>query len=204
MKGYCDDIEKATLANEDFRRVLYTGQEPPAGADDAAAGLRHRRGGARGPRPVLPDRGGRGRDPDRRRANQVEDDFAVIVPAGARHNVSTRRRAAQALHASTARPSIGRRRPQDQGAGRARPRQRPLGRRDDGIRPAPNGDGHFTLRGVSPGTGRVKVTVPALHKRPLLTHMRPAVIGRVARGLVVADRPDAVRMGVFELNTAAM
>jgi hypothetical protein len=25
MKGYCDDIEKATLANEDFRRVLYTG-----------------------------------------------------------------------------------------------------------------------------------------------------------------------------------
>ena len=26
MKGYCDDIEKATLANEDFRRVVYTGK----------------------------------------------------------------------------------------------------------------------------------------------------------------------------------
>ena len=26
MKGYVDDIEQATIANEDFRRVLYTGQ----------------------------------------------------------------------------------------------------------------------------------------------------------------------------------
>jgi mannose-6-phosphate isomerase-like protein (cupin superfamily) len=26
MKGYVDNIEKATLANEDFRRVLYTGK----------------------------------------------------------------------------------------------------------------------------------------------------------------------------------
>jgi mannose-6-phosphate isomerase-like protein (cupin superfamily) len=26
MKGYVDDIERATLANEDFRRVLYTGK----------------------------------------------------------------------------------------------------------------------------------------------------------------------------------
>ena len=40
-------------------------------------------------------------------------------------------------------------------------------------------------------------------KHPPLTHIGPAVIGRVARGLVVADRPDAVRKGEFELNTAA-
>ena len=26
MKGYCDDIEKQTTANTDFRRVLYTGK----------------------------------------------------------------------------------------------------------------------------------------------------------------------------------
>jgi len=26
MKGYVDDIEKVTLANDDFRRVLYTGK----------------------------------------------------------------------------------------------------------------------------------------------------------------------------------
>jgi hypothetical protein len=25
VKGYCDDIEKRTIENEDFRRVLYTG-----------------------------------------------------------------------------------------------------------------------------------------------------------------------------------
>ena len=25
MKGYCDNIEKQTVENEDFRRVLYTG-----------------------------------------------------------------------------------------------------------------------------------------------------------------------------------
>jgi hypothetical protein len=31
-----------------------------------------------------------------------------------------------------------------------------------------------------------------------------AAIGRLARGLVVAYKPDAFRMGVFELNTAAM
>ena len=26
MKGYCDDIEKLTEENQDFRRVLYTGR----------------------------------------------------------------------------------------------------------------------------------------------------------------------------------
>jgi hypothetical protein len=31
-----------------------------------------------------------------------------------------------------------------------------------------------------------------------------AAIGRLARGLVVADKPDAFRMGVFELNTAVL
>jgi hypothetical protein len=33
--------------------------------------------------------------------------------------------------------------------------------------------------------------------------MRLAAIGRRARELVVADRPDAALEGVFELNTAA-
>jgi hypothetical protein len=39
--------------------------------------------------------------------------------------------------------------------------------------------------------------VAALHKRGVLTHIALAAIGRLARGLVVADRPDAVRMGVL-------
>ncbi|HEX8263029.1 MAG TPA: cupin domain-containing protein, partial [Allosphingosinicella sp.] len=87
MKGYCDDIEKATLANGDFRRVLYTGENLqlvlmtlPPGCDIGEE--------------VHEDRDqffrieeGRGTIYIDGAPNRVEDDFAVIVPAGARHNV---------------------------------------------------------------------------------------------------------------------
>jgi mannose-6-phosphate isomerase-like protein (cupin superfamily) len=87
MKGYVDDIEKATLANEDFRRVLYTGKNLqlvlmtlPPGCDIGEE--------------VHDDRDqffrieeGEGEIRIDGVANRVEDDFAVMVPAGARHNV---------------------------------------------------------------------------------------------------------------------
>ena len=87
MKGYCDNIEKRTVENEDFRRVLYTGHNLqlvlmtlPPGCDIGEE--------------VHPDRDqffrieeGSGAVDIDGVANQVEDDFAVIVPAGARHNV---------------------------------------------------------------------------------------------------------------------
>ena len=87
MKGYCDDIEKATVGNEDFRRVLYTGKNLqlvlmtlPPGCDIGEE--------------VHEDRDqffrieeGRGTVYIDGAPNRVEDDFAVIVPAGARHNV---------------------------------------------------------------------------------------------------------------------
>ena len=87
MKGYVDDIEKATLANEDFRRVLYTGKNLqlvlmtlPPGCDIGEE--------------VHEDRdqffrieGGEGVIRIDGTDNRVADDFAVIVPAGARHNV---------------------------------------------------------------------------------------------------------------------
>ncbi|HKR24366.1 MAG TPA: cupin domain-containing protein [Allosphingosinicella sp.] len=87
MKGYVDDIEKATLENGDFRRVLYTGRNLqlvlmtlPPGCDigeevheDRDQFFRIEEGAGI----VRID----GVD------NPVEDDFAVIVPAGARHNV---------------------------------------------------------------------------------------------------------------------
>ncbi len=87
MKGYCDDIEKATKANDDFRRVLYTGKNLqlvlmtlPPGCDIGEE--------------VHDDRDqffrieeGRGTVYIDGTPNAVEDDFAVIVPAGARHNV---------------------------------------------------------------------------------------------------------------------
>jgi len=87
MKGYVDDIERATLANADFRRVLYTGKNLqlvlmtlPPGCDIGEE--------------VHEDRDqffrieeGEGEIRIDGVANRVKDDFAVIVPAGARHNV---------------------------------------------------------------------------------------------------------------------
>ena len=87
MKGYVDNIERATLENEDFRRVLYTGKNIqlvlmtlPSGCDIGEE--------------VHDDRDqffrieeGEGEIHIDGVANRVEDDFAVIVPAGARHNV---------------------------------------------------------------------------------------------------------------------
>ncbi len=87
MKGYVDNIEKATLANADFRRVLYTGKNLqlvlmtlPPGCDigeevheDRDQFFRVEEGAG----VVRID----GVD------HRVTDDFAVIVPAGARHNV---------------------------------------------------------------------------------------------------------------------
>ena len=87
MKGYVDNIEQATVAYEDFRRVLYTGRNMqlvlmtlPPGCDIGEE--------------VHEDRDqffrieeGKGVIKIDGEANRVEDDFAVIVPAGARHNV---------------------------------------------------------------------------------------------------------------------
>lgn len=87
MKGYVDNIEKATLANGDFRRVLYTGKNLqlvlmtlPPGCDIGEE--------------VHDDRDqffrieeGEGEIRIDGVANRVAGDFAVIVPAGARHNV---------------------------------------------------------------------------------------------------------------------
>ena len=87
MKGYVEDIERATLANEDFRRVLYTGKHLqlvlmtlPPGCDIGEEVHEDRDQFFRieeGEGVVRID----GVD------NRVEADFAVIVPAGARHNV---------------------------------------------------------------------------------------------------------------------
>ena len=90
MKGYVDDIEKVTVANEDFRRVLYTGKNlqlvlmtlqpgEEIGSevhDDGDQFFRFEEGDG----VVVID----GKD------NAVEDGTGVIVPAGARHNVINR------------------------------------------------------------------------------------------------------------------
>ena len=95
MKGYCDNIEQRTVENDNFRQVLYTGEHLqlvvmtlPPGCDIGEE--------------VHDDRDqffrfeeGKGVVDIDGVENPVEDDFAVIVPAGARHNV---RNTGQFLH----------------------------------------------------------------------------------------------------------
>ena len=87
MKGYCADLEEQTIANNDFRRVVYTGKHLQlvlmslAPGEEIGEEVHEDRDQffrfEEGEGVVLID----GKE------NRVEDDFAVIVPAGARHNV---------------------------------------------------------------------------------------------------------------------
>ncbi len=86
-RGYCDNIERETIGNDDFRRVLYTGEH-------LQLVLMTLQPGEEIGEEVHPDRDqffrieeGEGAVDINGVENRVEDDFAVIVPAGARHNV---------------------------------------------------------------------------------------------------------------------
>ncbi|MFL6734142.1 MAG: cupin domain-containing protein [Sphingomicrobium sp.] len=86
-RGYCDNIERQTVENEDFRRVLYTGQ-------NLQLVLMTLQPGDEIGEEVHEDRDqffrieeGAGVVDIDGVENPVQDDFAVIVPAGARHNV---------------------------------------------------------------------------------------------------------------------
>lgn len=85
MKGYIANIEKETLENTDYRRVLYTaknsqlvlmniqpGDEIGEETHDLDQFLRIEQGKAK----VILD----GVE------HEIEDDFAVVVPAGTKHN----------------------------------------------------------------------------------------------------------------------
>ena len=89
-RGYCDNIERQTVENEDFRRVLYTGH-------NLQLVLMTLQPGDEIGEEVHEDRDqffrleeGEGVITIDGVENRVEDDFAVIVPAGARHNVMNR------------------------------------------------------------------------------------------------------------------
>jgi mannose-6-phosphate isomerase-like protein (cupin superfamily) len=90
VKGYVDDIDRATVENDDFRRVLYTGK-------NLQLVLMTLQPGEEIGEAVHDDRDqffrieeGKGTVYIDGAANEVEDDYAVIVPAGARHNVVNR------------------------------------------------------------------------------------------------------------------
>ena len=87
MQGFIADIEELTVGNTDFRRVLYTGKylqlvlmtlQP---GDEIGAEVHEDRD------QFFRIEEGEGAIDIDGRENRVEDDFAVIVPAGARHNV---------------------------------------------------------------------------------------------------------------------
>lgn len=87
MKGFVDDIEKLTTENSDFRRVLYTGA-------NIQLVLMTLKPGEEIGEEVHDDRdqffrfeAGQGEVLIDGARHAVKDDDAVIVPAGARHNV---------------------------------------------------------------------------------------------------------------------
>ena len=86
-RGYCENIEKLTVENEDFRRVLYTGKhlqlvlmtlQP---GDEIGSEVHEDRDQF-----FRIDKGEGAVDIDGTE-NKVSDGSGVIVPAGARHNV---------------------------------------------------------------------------------------------------------------------
>jgi mannose-6-phosphate isomerase-like protein (cupin superfamily) len=86
-KGFVDNIEKLTVENADFRRVLYTGQ-------NLQLVLMSIKPGSEIGEEVHDDRDqffrveqGTGEVLIDGRKTRIKDDDAIIVPAGARHNV---------------------------------------------------------------------------------------------------------------------
>ena len=93
MIGWVADVERATLDNDTFRTVLYTGEHTQLTVMRLGPGedigremhphldqfLRLEQGSARVEL-------GRGED-DIEETHEVEDDWAIIVPAGVWHNV---------------------------------------------------------------------------------------------------------------------
>jgi mannose-6-phosphate isomerase-like protein (cupin superfamily) len=87
MQGFVDDIEERTEENADFRRVLYTGKQ-------MQLVLMALRPGEEIGEEVHRDRDqffrvekGKGEVWIDGHKSKIEDDTAIIVPAGARHNV---------------------------------------------------------------------------------------------------------------------
>ena len=87
MKGYCDDIERLTVENDDFRRVLYTGKH-------LQLVLMSLKPGEEIGAEVHPDNdqffrvdSGSGVVTIDGTDSKISDGFAVVVPAGARHNI---------------------------------------------------------------------------------------------------------------------
>jgi mannose-6-phosphate isomerase-like protein (cupin superfamily) len=86
MKGYVVDIEKATKENGNFRKVLYTGQnsqlvvmslKPGEDIGEEVHGLDQ----------FIRIEAGEGKAILDGVEHRIEDDFAIVIPAGTKHNI---------------------------------------------------------------------------------------------------------------------
>lgn len=85
--GYCDNIEQRTVENQDFRRVLYTGSHLQLVLMTLQPGEEIGEEVHDGHDQFFRIEEGQGEVWIDGRKTAIEDDFAVIVPSGARHNV---------------------------------------------------------------------------------------------------------------------
>ena len=87
MKGFVDDIEKLTVENDNFRKVIYTGKHMQLVLMTLQPGEEIGAEVHDGHDQFFRIEEGSGQVIIDGNKYEVEDDDAVIVPAGARHNV---------------------------------------------------------------------------------------------------------------------
>lgn len=87
MKGFIDDIEQLTVGNDDFRRVLYTGKHLQLVLMTLKPGEEIGEEVHEDHDQFFRIEAGKGQVVIDGLPTDIADDMAVIVPAGARHNV---------------------------------------------------------------------------------------------------------------------
>lgn len=87
MKGHVIDIEKATFANEDFRRVLYTGKHSQLVVMSIAPGQEIGEETHADVDQFLRVEMGQGKAVLDGVEHAVSDGWSITVPAGAKHNI---------------------------------------------------------------------------------------------------------------------
>lgn len=87
MKGFVADIEKKAEHNKDFRRVLYTGKNLQLVLMTIAPGEDIGEEVHEGHDQFLRVEEGKGEAWIDGNMTEVEEDFAILVPAGAKHNI---------------------------------------------------------------------------------------------------------------------
>ena len=87
MKGYCDNIERATVENEEFRRVLYTGSNMQLVLMTLRPGEEIGRETHEEHDQFIRVESGTGSVILDGEKHALEDGVAVVIPAGTEHNV---------------------------------------------------------------------------------------------------------------------